>query len=286
MYSIVMVAAMAAAPEAPNWCCKSYSSCSGCCGGCTGVYYSCGGCCGGYSCCGGYGCHGVVTVYSGCCGGSCYGGWALSGCGGGYMVPATSPGYVVPPAPVIIGSGASEVPAPVAAVPATRGQVIVKTPADAKLYADGQATTLSGTERVFQTPELATGKDYQYTLKIEYAEGKETKTASKQVIVRAGSQTIADFTKTDLEKVTSPVTVTLPEKSKLFVDGSATQARGGTHSFRTPELTKGKPYVYQFRAEVEKDGRTEVLSREVTFNAGEPIVVDFTSVATTRTALK
>jgi uncharacterized protein (TIGR03000 family) len=51
-------------------------------------------------------------------------------------------------------------------------------------------------------------------------------------------------------------------------------------------LTKGKPYVYQFRAEVEKDGKTEVLSREVTFKAGEPVVVSFVEGEATRTALK
>jgi uncharacterized protein (TIGR03000 family) len=163
---------------------------------------------------------------------------------------------------------------------------VVRTPADAKLFADGVATTLSGTERVFQTPELAAGRDYQYTLKIEYTEGKETKTASKQVVVRAGSRTVVDFAAPESEKASSPVTVTLPENSKLTVDGANTSATGGTHSFRTPELTKGKPYVYQFRAEVNKEGRTEVLTQEVTFNAGEPIVVDFTTVAATRTASK
>jgi uncharacterized protein (TIGR03000 family) len=218
----------------------------------------------GYSCCGG------------CCGG-CYGGLAFSGCCGGYAMPAPGVGYTVPPAPVTVGF---------APVPATRAQVLVRAPAESKLYADGQATTLTGAERVFQTPELVAGKDYQYTLKIEYTEGTETKSATKQVVVRAGTQSVVDFTATGPEKATSPVTVTLPEKAKLFVDGSATSATGGTQSFRTPELNKGKPYVYQFRAEVESNGRTEVLTREVTFNAGEPIVVDFTTATGTRTASK
>jgi uncharacterized protein (TIGR03000 family) len=82
------------------------------------------------------------------------------------------------------------------------------------------------------------------------------------------------------------VTVTLPAKAKLFVDGVAAATGGGTQTFRTPELTKGKPYVYQFRAEVVKDGKTEVLSREVTFKAGEPVVVNFVEPEATRTALK
>jgi len=61
---------------------------------------------------------------------------------------------------------------------------------------------------------------------------------------------------------------------------------GGKHTFQTPELPKGKPFVYEFRAEIEKDGKAETLSQKVTFNAGEPVVVDFTDATATRTALK
>jgi uncharacterized protein (TIGR03000 family) len=161
--------------------------------------------------------------------------------------------------------------------------VVVRLPADAKLYADGQATTLGGLERVFLTPEISAARDYTYTLKAEFAAGEPE---TKQVIVRAGHRTVVEFAAPAVvgEKASSPVTVTLPEKAKLFVDGVAAAAGGGTQTFRTPELTKGKPYVYEFRAEVDKDGKTEVLSRQVTFKAGEPIVVDFVEPAGTRTA--
>jgi uncharacterized protein (TIGR03000 family) len=302
MYSIVMVAAMTAAPETPDFfCCqKNYGcygySCGGCCGG-----YSCGGCCGGWSygcCCGCSGCHGYVTTYScyGCCGG-CYGSYAFNGCCGGYVVPSTPGVYVAPPypgmAPPVVpiapakdgksGVSIPDVPIAVNSLPSNRGQVVVRLPADAKLFADGQATTLGGVERVFQTPELIAGRDFQYTLKVEFAQGTETKTATKQVLVRAGHRTLVDF-ETPSDSVTSAVTVSLPGKAKLFVDGVATPATGGTQTFKTPELTRGKPYVYQFRAELERDGKTEIESREVTFKGGEPIVVDFTAPAAVRTA--
>jgi uncharacterized protein (TIGR03000 family) len=165
------------------------------------------------------------------------------------------------------------------AVPANRGQVVVRLPADAKLFADGQATTLTGAERVFQTPDLAAGRDFQYTLKMEYVEGTETKSVSKQVVVRGGHRTVVDFGGATPDTVSSPVTVNLPSKAKLFVDGVATPATGGTHTFRTPELTRGKSYIYQFRAEIERDGKTEIENREVTFKGGEPIVVDFADAA-------
>lgn len=317
MYSIVMVAAMTAAPETPDFFFKK-GGCHGCYGG--GCYgYSCGGCCGGYSCggcygggwgyggCGGcwgcHGCHGFVTTHSGFgCGGcfGCYGGHAMGGCcGGGYAVPAATGVYVAPPPPggpmpppppptkggAGGGVSAPDVPVAVNSLPANRGQVVVRVPADAKLFADGQATTLGGAERVFQTPELTSGRDFQYTLKVEIPEGTETKSISKQVVVRAGHRTVVDFTGA-ADTVTSSVTVNLPAKSKLFVDGVATSTTGGTHTFKTPELTRGKSYVYKFSAEIERDGQTELESREVTFKAGEPVNVNFTEPAAIRTAAR
>lgn len=289
MYSIVMVAAMTAAPETPDFFCCWKSSCHGCYGGCTG--YSCGGCCGGYSCggcCGGWGygcggCHGYASCFG------CYGGHACSGCCGGYAMPAGPGMYMAPAAPPGVAPAppptktSAEGPVAINALPSNRGQVVVFAPANAKLFADGQATTLTGAERVFQTPELLAGRDFQYTLKIEYADGTETKSVSKQVLVRAGHRTVVDFTNAS-ESVTSSVTVTLPEKAKLFVDGVETPATGGKHAFKTPELTRGKAYVYSFRAEIERDGKTQVESRNVTFKGGDAVSVDFNEPAAIRTA--
>jgi uncharacterized protein (TIGR03000 family) len=308
MYSIVMVAAMTASPEVPDFFFKKNKGCHGCygggcygyscggcyggCGGCGGCYGGCGGCWGGGWCGGCHGCHGYMTT--GCWGSSCHG---CNGCYGGYAVPAGT--YVVPgtgPAPEVVppppptkdkekdkakvgSNGVTDLPIAMESLPANRGQVVVRLPADAKLFADGQATTLGGVERVFQTPDLAAGRDFQYTLKIEYTEGTETKSATKQVIVRGGHRTVVDFGGPAANTVSSSVTVNLPAKAKLFVDGVATPATGGTHTFRTPELTRGKTYIYQFRAEVEREGKTEAETREVTFKGGEPVVVDFAEAA-------
>jgi uncharacterized protein (TIGR03000 family) len=317
MYSIVMVAAMTAAPEAPQFFFHKGGGCNGCygggchgwtSGGCHGSGYGYGGCHGG---CYGGGCHGGGHFMGGFCGGhgflgfghgggchggGCCGGYATpyyTGCGG-YAVPAVP---AAPPGPVVVGytpsgvsgisiAAATGVPEAVTTLPANRAQVVVRVPAESKLFADGQVTQLTGPERVFLTPDLSTGRDFQYTLKIEYAVGGETKSDTKQVVVRAGHRTVIDFATPTAEKTTSAVTVTLPEKSKLFVDGVETATTGGKHSFQTPELPKGKPFVYEFRAEVDKDGKTETVSQKVTFNAGEPIVLDFTDAAATRTALK
>jgi uncharacterized protein (TIGR03000 family) len=213
-----------------------------------------------------------------------------------YVVPPTGPApVVVPPPPPAKdkekdkdkgkgGVSSTDLPIALESLPATRGQVIVRLPADAKLFADGHVTTLTGTERVFQTPELAGDRDFQYTLKIEYTEGTETKSATKQVVVRGGHRTVVDFGVAPADAVTSSVTVSLPAKAKLFVDGVNTPVASGTHTFRTPSLTRGKTYVYQFRAELDRDGKTEVETREVVFKGGEPVTVDFADAAAVRTA--
>jgi uncharacterized protein (TIGR03000 family) len=182
------------------------------------------------------------------------------------------------------GPGAAlGVPHAVPYLPATRGQVVVRMPADAKLFADGQATVQGGAERVFLTPELTAVRDYQYTLTVEHPAGGEPQT--KQVVVRAGHRTVVEFSTTAAaEKVTSAVTVALPSRAKLFVDGVATSASAGTTTFRTPELVKGKAYGYEFRAEIEKDGKTEILSRQVNFKGGEPVTVNFVEGTAVRTA--
>jgi uncharacterized protein (TIGR03000 family) len=201
----------------------------------------------------------------------------------GYAVPAAIPaaGSVVPTGGAAPGGiSAPGVPEAVSTLPATRAQVVVIAPADAKLYADGQATSLTGAQRVFLTPELASGRDFQYSLKIE--NGSESST--KSVVVRAGHRTVVDFTATATEKASSPVTVNLPPKAKLYVDGVVANVAGGTQTFRTPELAKGKQFVYEFRAEINQlDGKAEVLSKKVTFNAGEPVFVDFNAPTTVAT---
>lgn len=364
MYSIVMVAAMTAAPATPDWGFK-HGGCYGCYGGgCYGGgWSSCHGCYGGGGCWGGggwgSGCwggggwcgHGGVSVHSGCygsgwgCHGSLhpvapYAGLAFSGCHGqgayytgcmgyGSYYMSGSPTYMVPTggfaAPIPggatatpgIGSGTGTpgsgagtgspgtggsggksgggagtpggpggisvpgTPVLIGGLPANRAQVIVLAPAGAKLFAEGEATSLTGTERVFLTPELATGRDYTYTLKLENG----TEATTRPIVVRAGHRTVVDFT-ARAETVSTPVTVNLPAKAKLFVDGVPTAVEGGTRTFRTPELAKGKAFTYEFRAEVDKDGTTEVVSKKVTFTAGEAVTVDFVAPAADRTALK
>jgi len=172
------------------------------------------------------------------------------------------------PAPVIVGYNN--------APQGAEAEVVVLMPATGKLIANGQATQGNGASRSFQTPALAAGQDFRYEMKVEIEEDGQTKTVTKQVTVRAGHRTTVDFS----ERVNTAVTVNLPAKSKLLVDGTDTLMTGGTHTFNTPALSKGQSFSYKFQAEIEKDGKMEVVTQDVSFKAGEAITVDFTKTTT------
>jgi len=296
--------AMTTAPETPNchWasCHGCYSSCSGCYGGhysscygggvnlhhggCWGGYYSCHGCFGGtympYSC-SGYGIYGGTsytwpTYYPGGCGG-CY--------GYGYPVP------VYPPPPkVIIEEKDKKGPPPdpkktMLPVSPDAARLVIHLPADAKLYANGQLTGLSSSERIFMTPTLEKGRDFQYSLKVEYARNGKTVTDTRNVRVRAGEESFVEFG-AQAPSVISNIRFVAPEGANVYVDGNRQALPAGTREFKTPELAPGAEYAYQFRAEVTKNGKKFEQTQRVVFKAGEPVTVDFSDIDSLRTASK
>jgi uncharacterized protein (TIGR03000 family) len=300
MYSVVMMMAMTAAPEAPNcgWMhgCKSYGACYGCGGGCYGGgyggYYSTG-CYGGgyaYSC---GGCWGGYAPYAGCVGYGIYGGasytWptyysGYGGCGGcygyGYPAPAVMPGSGIVTPPVIEDKKIIEPKKTSLPAAPDQARVIIRLPADATLYANNVPTALTSAERAFVTPSLEKGRDFQYTMKVEYVRDGRTVTDSKVVRVRAGDTAVAEFADVAAAAtVTSTIKVVLPAGAKLYVDNLPRELASGSAEFRTPALVKGSEYAYSFRAERVVGGKKLEKSQRVVFKAGEPVMVDFTELA-------
>ena len=175
MYSVVLMAALTTGVDLPDF---------GCRGGCYGGRrHGCCGCYGGgwgYGCCG---CYGGGWGY-GCMG--CYGGY---GYGGGVIIqgaPQQPRGEKAPKPQEKREEGMAPAPA----------TIVVELPADAKLLIDNEATTSTGASRVFQSPILEPGKEYQYTLRAEVVRAGKPIKAEKVVTVKAGQ--------------TTPVTLTLP----------------------------------------------------------------------------
>jgi uncharacterized protein (TIGR03000 family) len=215
MYSVILMAALTTSVDLPDL--GRRGGCHGCRGGgCYGGGYGCCGCYGGgygYGGCygGGYGyggCMGTGYGYGGCMGmgmgmgygyGGCMGmGTGYGGCygsgfgyGGGMIMPGTT---------IQQGEKLQKKPTEkekkdetLAPAPAT---IVVELPADAKLLIDNEATTSTGSSRIFQSPALNPGREYHYTIKAEVVRNGKPVKAEQVVTVRAGEIT--------------PVTLTVP----------------------------------------------------------------------------
>lgn len=194
MYSVILMAAMTSAPDAPNChfkaCCKPYCpppcyvSCCGC-GGYVACYGNCGGCYGG--------CYGGCVGYS--CGGACL------GCYGVYPTYSYSmPLNGVPMMPAIPAEPV--LPKPKEKEPEKDGssaRLTFDLPPGAALYVDGQLIKGASTRRQFSTPKLQAGQAYYYDVRVEVVRDGKVIADEKRVVVRAGEAVAATFGRDRLE---------------------------------------------------------------------------------------
>jgi uncharacterized protein (TIGR03000 family) len=69
--------------------------------------------------------------------------------------------------------------------------------------------------------------------------------------------------------------ISLPADAQLFVGEINTHSAGADRTFRSPPLTEGKTYAYEFRAELERDGRVITQTKQVVIQAGQSATVSF-----------
>ena len=276
MYSIVLATMLttgAAAPDFGHGCC---GGCYGCCGGCYGCCGGCYGCCGGcYGCCGGcWGCYGCWGGWGPVYYSSCYGCWGgYYGCYGSVVV---APAVVVPATPVVPVLPAQPKKDEKKSSLGNSAEVIVKAPADVQLSVEDRVLARTANEETFRTPELEPGYSYTYTFKARVVHDGKTVAYTKQVKVRAGQTSSADFTKLTTEgKDTAGVTVKLPADARLYVDGVLCPLTTASRSFDTPELNAGQSYYYTLKAEVVRAGKKHANSQRVLVEAGKQVTVEF-----------
>ncbi len=312
-------------------------SCNGCCGG---TSYSCSGAPVSYGCCGAVtlSCTGggfdmgmpfqsypdmgtpyATPVPTAFYSGGCFGMAAP----GMPMMPALPSGQqLIPPTTLPMGDGTTPYaqPAPAiseftpknqlplpggAAATPNRATVIVKLPADARLYAEGKPLRLTSAERAFVTPELPQGRDYNYTFRVEYDREGRTVTDARTVAVTPGKVSNVEFNDLASGKVdpipkampesikpamatslpkSEPVgerarfTVKVPAGATLFVN----DAKQNANEFRTPPLPAGQQFSYVMKIESLRNGYPEQVSQKVTFRAGDNLTVDFTDTQASR----
>lgn len=79
------------------------------------------------------------------------------------------------------------------ATDSARATVIIRLPADARLFADDRALSLKGAERKFVTPALPASQDFTYRFRVEYERDDETVSVTRKVSVRAGATVAIEF---------------------------------------------------------------------------------------------
>ncbi len=273
---------------------SGYGSYSNCYGGsyysaCTGSYYSsCTGCCGGTSCCGyatytaccgggllsglhsrlsglfqgscsGYSAYPVSSCcgYTACCGGSCcgysssyyygschgyasgpyysvYGGCYSTCCGGGVYGGCYGTLEMSYPTFGCGGGCGGVIVAPSYTPVMESGGVIIG-------RAVAPAQVAGGTPAgYYATPETGTSG---------YLASAPPSTASGELPAH--------------------LAVELPANAKLYVDGTLIRGEGDVRHFHTPDLTQGKAFYYELRAEYTVAGKVEVEEKKVVVRAGD-----------------
>ncbi len=280
MYSIVMMTALTAAPDAPqfNGYFRDLFNRDG--GGCNG----CNGCSGGarYSCSGG--CSGSAaypTSCGGCSGASCHGGvfglgmgsrvrsWfdrdpAGSGCCGSHSYGCTGASYAC--------SGYS---CSGSAYSCFGGPAMSYTPVfNGGLSCQG-GLPYSAPPPVFDTyPGLpgAPGIPYAVPDPAPGASGLRPAAHTSTALVSSGPTARA------------AVVVKLPTDARLFAEGRALNLTGAERKFVSPELPTGQEFVYRFKAEYERDGETVSVTKKVPVRAGTTVTVEFADLTAMRPA--
>jgi len=78
--------------------------------------------------------------------------------------------------------------------------VEVRVAAGAELWFDGHATSQTGAERSFTTPELEQGQDYVYEVRAHWNGDGKSADQTRKVTVHAGDHVVVDFHRTDAMK--------------------------------------------------------------------------------------
>jgi len=257
MYSVVLMTALSATPDAPQF--NGYfrdlfhGGCNGC-AGCSGMAafpaacQGCSGCCGGGflgfgvadrtrrffergNCCGCTGsCFGCMGSGYSCSGYSCSGGLACQGCQGGFPMTFPPPSIeTIPGMPSVPGvpSVPFAVPDPAPPMPT------IPPPGGFGLQ-----------PAAHQSPALVSNGP----------------TGRATVIVK------------------------LPTDARLSVDGRGLSLTGAERKFVSPELPVNQQFVYRFKVEYERDGETLSVTKRVPVQAGGTVTVEFTDLTAAKPA--
>ncbi|HZY85947.1 MAG TPA: TIGR03000 domain-containing protein [Gemmataceae bacterium] len=115
------------------------------------------------------------------------------------VVVGTASAAYAPPSPPALAVSGSYALMPSAAVAnpiqgPTPARLLVRLPADARLFIDGEPTRSPGDARRFVSPPLAPGRRYVYVLRAEVVRDGRKHTQTHEITVRAGGESEVTLT--------------------------------------------------------------------------------------------
>ncbi len=174
--------------------------------------------------------------------------------------------------------------------PTSSAQVVIKASAEVRVLVNGQLTRRSGALTTFRTPQLTVGQTYSYEFQAQVVRDGRTVSRTRKVQVRAGAQTVVDFSDLEGTPPTSSrvalITLDVPRDARLFVDGKAFTLLANQRTFTTPALEQGKKQYYELKAQVVRGGEVRTETHKVYVETGKHLRVEFKELAEVRTARK
>jgi uncharacterized protein (TIGR03000 family) len=168
------------------------------------------------------------------------------------------------------------------------GLLLVKVPADAKIYVNGKATKSTGDERQFISRGLTRGASYNFEVKAEMTRGGEPITITKSAQLTAGGSAELSFDEladepdqiAETEPVVTKLTVRVPADAKVYLAGTETKQGGEVREFTTTKLSGSNGWTdYTVRAEIQENGKLVSQEQVVSIQPGDTqeISFDFTN---------
>jgi uncharacterized protein (TIGR03000 family) len=159
-------------------------------------------------------------------------------------------------------------------------RLVVKGPTDIRISVNGYETRRTSSEQGFITPALEPGQTYSYDVKAEATREGRTVVVRQKVKVQAGQESVADFSELNVPaEDKAQVTVLLPAKAALYIDGVRCPLTTERRTFSTPALEPRRTYTYLLRAELQQEGQRYTQNRRVVVEAGKAVTVEMNNLA-------
>jgi len=191
------------------------------------------------------------------------------------LVPV-SPPMTMPPATNLPETPArSDAPARPWAQPKS-GSLEVDVPVQARVFINGQPTSITGTHRHYVSYGLTPGYQYAYDVRVQMMRDGKLVEQSKKVQLQAGQTAKLAFDFNAPQPVQTRLTLHVPSNAKVYLSGNKTVSTGPTRQFVTTTLANGKEWKdYTIRVTVQRNGQLLTQERTVSLQAGDSRSVQF-----------